>query len=577
MNIDYIIVIAGGAAIVTFTVLSVMYYLTVVTRPKHKHDDQIKWSDYLSVFTDSFSRKKFLYLSFIALLNAGLSTVAFLYSSQQAVFITLIILKSKDVIMTTVQVVCVIVAFVKRYILRRVQTPMVVTPSNIVTIIPVYSEPKEQIDVTINSSMDNQIGQHRQLICVICDGLDVNVQDDLTETLHESTEAYVSWKQEHNELRITYGKIKDTPCVIMKKVKNQGKKDTLIVSHDIFNHPRTNITKETLKLRETVRQNVKTFYDMDGFEFMFCTDADSLIVKGSFIHLIDTIERRQAVACCGLVVIDFAEGKWGFWNIFQNFQYLYGQYIRRGTENIYGKVSCLPGCITMFKICETASKAIAMYSELPDNHEMLKSIVQMLGTDRRLTASFLYQGKNVITAYDPRAKCYTIPPSTLKSYLSQRRRWGSNAYFNTLCNLVGPNVHILMRMFCFMDYVRMSIEYVRIFNTILFVYSLTQGVVVYTIIPFVAVMAFPTTFFMIRALCSGFLRKMYVKLMIGYFFNKVFSMAISIMIISNVMYNIGSAKWGGNQKETEAVPPQPEQTPDWPIEVVVQSQDTAQR
>jgi chitin synthase len=412
----------------------------------------------------------------------------------------------------------------------------------------VYSEPKDQIDVTINTCIDNT-DENKQLVAIICDGIDVNVQDNLTKVLHQSSEVYVSWKQKKNVLDVTYGFIKDTPCVIVKKRHNQGKKDTLIIGHDIFNVARTDMPLENVVLRESVRAQLSKLYGMETFDYMFCTDADSLIMKDSFNCLIDTIERRKAIACCGLVVIDFSESQWSFWNIYQNFQYLFGQYVRRGTENLYGKVSCLPGCITMFKIDELAAKAIAMYAQLPQEGEMLKSIVQLLGTDRRLTSSFLYQDKSVVTAYDPRAKCYTIPPAALTSYLSQRRRWGSNAYFNTMCNIVGPNIHPLMRVFSFMDYVRMSLAYFRVFNTILFVYSLTQGVVWTNILPFIIVMLFPTTFFMIRTLFDSFTRAMYPKIIIGYVFNKACSILITLMIISNMLYNIGSAKWGGNQKD----------------------------
>lgn len=560
LTTGYLLLIVGGCAIILWTVISVCY-LTLATGTKRE-----------PITFDSFTIKKAVYLSMIAMINVGMSAMAFLFADQQALYIILIILKSKDVIMAFTQVVhlgyCGLRWCVNKVVTwcnSPIQSDVEITTSTrkkqtstIVSLIPVYSEPKDQIDVTINTCIDNT-DENKQLVAIICDGIDVNVQDNLTKVLHQSSEAYVSWKQKKNVLDLTYGFIKDTPCVIVKKRHNQGKKDTLIIGHDIFNVARTNMPLENVVLRESVRAQLSKLYGMETFDYMFCTDADSLIMKDSFNCLIDTIDRRKAIACCGLVVIDFSESQWSFWNIYQNFQYLFGQYVRRGTENLYGKVSCLPGCITMFKIDELAAKAIAMYAQLPQEGEMLKSIVQLLGTDRRLTSSFLYQDKSVVTAYDPRAKCYTIPPAALTSYLSQRRRWGSNAYFNTMCNIVGPNIHPFMRVFSFMDYVRMSLAYFRVFNTILFVYSLTQGVVWTNILPFIIVMLFPTTFFMIRTLFDSFTRAMYPKIIIGYVFNKACSILITLMIISNMLYNIGSAKWGGNQKDAsplEAKDPQ---------------------
>lgn len=566
MNVLYIVIIVGGSGIVLWTIFSIAY-LTLATTNFKKKTAKMTWKQWFRAsFLDNFAQKKILYLIALATFNIAISTIAFIFASQRAIFITLICLKSKDIIMAIVQVIHSIYFIIKVKILRKQPKPIKIEKSNIISLIPIYSEPKDQIDVTTKSIIANKIGDHENLICMVCDGIDVNVEDDLTEVLYSAHEPYYSWKFEENTLHITYGKIDKTPCIIIKKQKNMGKKDTLILGHDLFNQPRTNLNGMNKILRDVVRRNILQFYGMDTFEYIFCTDADSDISDESFVDLIETIERNNAVAACGLVVIDFNGHNWKFWNLFQNFQYLYGQYIRRATENLYGKVSCLPGCITMFKVSEVASKAICMYSTLPEEHEMLKSIVQLLGTDRRLTASFLYQGKDVITKYDPRAKCLTIPPDKLKAYVSQRRRWGSNALFNTMCNVIAPNIHPFMRFFGILDIIRMSLAYFRVFNTILFVFSLKDGVDPRDLAPFLTIMMFPTTYFMFQALFSGFLRKMYHKLLIGYVFNKLFSIVLTIMVLSNVFWNVGSVKWGGNQKEV---------VQEEKIEVVIEGEDKA--
>jgi len=65
------------------------------------------------------------------------------------------------------------------------------------------------------------------------------------------------------------------------------------------------------------------------------------------------------------------------------------------------------------------------------------------------------------------------------------------------------------------------------------------------------------------------LRKMYFKLVIGYLYNKVLAPFVSMMVLSNMYWNIGSTKWGGNQKDipVETTPPEPVE----PIEVVIQA------
>lgn len=164
----------------------------------------------------------------------------------------------------------------------------------------------------------------------------------------------------------------------------------------------------------------------------------------------------------------------------------------------------------------------------------------------------MFQDKNISIVYDIRAQCYTIPPAELYPYISQRRRWGSNSYFNTFCMIIGPNVHLITRFFACLDYIRLSLVYFRMFNTVLFIAQIASGVPIMDIVPFLAVIAFPTFFFFTISLCDPFLRKMYPKLMLGYVYNKMGSPPISMMALSNLYWNIGSTKWGGNQTDAPA-------------------------
>jgi cellulose synthase/poly-beta-1,6-N-acetylglucosamine synthase-like glycosyltransferase len=497
----------------------------------------------------SFTQKKYAYLTLIAIANCLFCAIVFKFAGVRAISMILVVLKCKDVVTSFAQTIYFITLFIKYKVLRFKEKEVIIKPSNIVSLIPVYSETKEQIDGTVNSVMNNNIGEHKNLLVIFCDGLEVNIQDSLTSVIETTEEHYVSWKLVENMLSITYGMINEHPCVIMKKKKNQGKRDTLIVGHDIFNFTRTNINQQCLTLRHNVRTKIKELYDVDDFDFIFCTDADSILTPECFVSLIETMERRGSVACCGLVVVDCSEGEWDLWNVFQNFQYLYGQYVRRGTENMINKVTCLPGCVTMFRVHEHGSKAIAMYSDLPDKDDMLKTTVQLLGTDRRLTSSFLFQSKDIATNYDTRAKCYTIPPNKLYPYISQRRRWGSNSYFNTYCNIFGPNIHIITRVFAILDYFRLSLVYFRMFNTILFIFQMTKNVGIIQLIPFLVIVSYPTLFFFGYSLFDPFLRKMYHKLLLGYLYNKALAPLVSMMVLSNMYWNIGSTKWGGNQKD----------------------------
>lgn len=74
--------------------------------------------------------------------------------------------------------------------------------------------------------------------------------------------------------------------------------------------------------------------------------------------------------------------------------------------------------------------AIQDYAKPVTDRMVLHHQVQYLGTDRRLTFCMLSQHKKLRTLFVPSAVNETDAPQSLRHYLSQRRRWGSNAYFN---------------------------------------------------------------------------------------------------------------------------------------------------
>jgi len=578
---------------VTIIIISVLVFVTTssilyVKYAKKQQKEEFKWKDYY----DNFALKKYCYILFIILFNCALGTIIYFLAGTLALFIIIIIFKAKDILLTVLQTIYYIITF-KIYPLHSDIITENLPQGNIVSIIPMYSETKEQVEGTIFSIIDkNKCINCKNILCLISDGKKNNIIETFTQILLQYDIDYVSWKNDENILSITYGYINDTPCLFLNKTKNMGKRDSLIIAYDIFNIPRNNLPDKNKLLRTNIRNNISTFFGINDFKYMFCTDADSIITENSFNFLIETIEKRNSIACCGLVVTDFSEGQWNFWTILQNFQYLYGQYVRRNAENLYGKVTCLPGCITMFKVHSIANQAIEMYSELPNSHDLLKTIVQLLGTDRRLTNSFLFQNIDVYTVFDPRAKCLTIPPNKCYPYVTQRRRWGSNSYFNTLYIIFGKNIYLITRFIALLDYLRMSLIYFRIFNTIMFIYRLVTTIhyeiqyneiycsiqnkihdnidnrynvddicsnISYNIsmkhlinlAPCIVILLYPILFFFTIVIFDNFLRKLGLKLIIGYIYNKLFGIILNLIVITNVYWNIGSTKWGANQTYTQ--------------------------
>lgn len=196
----------------------------------------------------------------------------------------------------------------------------------ILSLIPAYSESEEQIVKTIFSLRDNGVEPHRQVMVVILDGNPRDVKGHMTRVITSFERPYISFKWKRGVLRIIAGFMEDVPVIVLEKLKNGGKKDSLILCHDLFNYSRDNTPLYTKLLREemwdVVLPTLLAGEDFTGFNMVFCTDADSTIYKGAIAKLADAIARdKNAIAACGLVLVELEPGyEWSFWNLYQQFQ-----------------------------------------------------------------------------------------------------------------------------------------------------------------------------------------------------------------------------------------------------------------
>ncbi|THZ53222.1 hypothetical protein D6C86_09950 [Aureobasidium pullulans] len=394
--------------------------------------------------------------------------------------------------------------------------------------IPAYSESEEMIKNCVFSLRDNDARPHKQVMCIILDGKprDVEQYMRITTTFNRQ---YVTSRFKRNKLIITAGFMEDVPVIVFEKVKNSGKKDSLILCHYLFNVIRKDAPFYIKLLRKEIERNVLPSLvgeDFPGFDIIFCTDADSVIHKGAVAGLANALVRDpKAIASCGLVLVMLEAGaEWSYWNLYQQFQYNFGQFVGRQAENVWGKVTCLPGCITMVAVRPEMAGAMTKYAAPITACPVLLHQVQYLGTDRRLTYSMLSQGKDLNTLFVPNAVSETVAPQSLKQYLSQRRRWDSNAYFNNYFYLAGENMTWITRLWACIEVIKLSLVYYRVANTILFVSS------------------------------NNLLRQRAHRILLGLFINKFVAPIMSVAISTIIVKNIGSQAWGLTHDAKTAAP-----------------------
>lgn len=196
--------------------------------------------------------QRIFFFSVMLSLNLGFAAIAIFAHEGLFVFVFILFIKSKDFLSVIIAAVGLLVRKIYRYF-----KPLAPVPQQwILTLIPAYSESEEQIVKTIYSLRDNDVEPHRQVMVVLLDGQPRDVRSHMTKVIREFERPYISLKHKRGVLQIKAGFMEDVPVIVIEKVKNSGKKDSLVLCHDLFNHPRHNLPLYTRLLREELWRDI---------------------------------------------------------------------------------------------------------------------------------------------------------------------------------------------------------------------------------------------------------------------------------------------------------------------------------
>lgn len=121
----------------------------------------------------------------------------------------------------------------------------------------------------------------------------------------------------------------------------------------------------------------------------------------------------------------------------QVYEYYISHHLTKAFESLFGSVTCLPGCFSVYRI-RTADKGrpviistrvIDEYSEI-DINTLHKKNLFSLGEDRYLTTLMMKHFPTFKMKFTPDAIAHTIAPSSWTVLLSQRRRWINSTIHN---------------------------------------------------------------------------------------------------------------------------------------------------
>lgn len=335
-------------------------------------------------------------------------------------------------------------------------------PEEMVLLMPCYNETYEECSKSLDSLVNQiNIGHHKKAIMVICDGkvrgpgMEKTTGDYLNQDIfvHRFERriiraAYVAWDGQSMDVEITRGIYKGIPYFNIVKQQNQGKRDSLIVIRSFVhnfnlrhNHPKVIFRPEFfLAMTNFLVKDA----GMNHVELLIGMDADTVFAHDCITNLLEESHYPDTVGVCGYVAVDFSQSKWNMMAIYQSAEYTIAQGLRRLHQSLVTKkVSCLPGCCQLLRVCDETCGDFILIQEFGYHPKPTDGIITRIrataSEDRNHVCLMLMTYPHAKTRQALRANAYTDVPRNMSVFLSQRRRWTLGATSNDLMLLLKSN------------------------------------------------------------------------------------------------------------------------------------------
>eukprot|EP00985_Skeletonema_marinoi_P026400 scaffold20452_cov150-Skeletonema_marinoi.AAC.6 len=369
--------------------------------------------------------------------------------------------------------------------------------AKVIVTIPCYNEGTEELTKTINSVRDESYPNEKKLLLFIADGNKTGANSDKAPN-YATTPVILSHllgydKSDHdpvyncdstgyetadngektpigNRAKIYHGTTEEgLNFMVIEKcgrafnaddVGNRGKRDSQILLLQLLNRVMHNHTldKHRTDYRDLNELEIAIEGALRGMDFpltsnnmsdqvkyLMAVDADTRLSKDSITQMVYSMETKpKTLALCGETKVDNKDDSWV--TKMQVFEYYTNHGLKKAFESVFGTVTCLPGCFTMYRLFDardanTSQPPVTLfacdyvYDRYARNDAVIETLhdknLYKLGEDRMLT-TLLIQKWNMNLKYVPEAHCYTIVPDEFMVLLSQRRRWINSTFHNML-------------------------------------------------------------------------------------------------------------------------------------------------
>ncbi|KAI1005962.1 Chitin synthase 6 [Podosphaera aphanis] len=337
--------------------------------------------------------------------------------------------------------------------------------------VPAYTEGEDSLRKALDSLTALQYDNKRKLICVICDGMIIGggndrptpkiVLDILGVDPKIDPPALPFKSVGESSEQLNYGKVYSglyeyegnvVPYLVVVKVGkeseqskskpgNRGKRDSQILLMSFLNRVHHRAPMNPLELEMFHQVNNIIGVDPELYEYLLMVDADTSVREDSLNRLVAACANNAKIAgICGETSLENEERSW--WTMIQVYEYYISHHLAKAFESLFGSVTCLPGCFSMYRL-RTADKGkpliisdavIREYSDCIVDTLHKKNLLS-LGEDRFLTTLMTKHFPYMSYKFIPDAYASTAAPDTWSVLLSQRRRW-INSTIHNLAELV---------------------------------------------------------------------------------------------------------------------------------------------
>ncbi|KAJ3309903.1 hypothetical protein HDV04_005533 [Boothiomyces sp. JEL0838] len=336
----------------------------------------------------------------------------------------------------------------------------------VILMVPCYTEGVESLTKTIDSLSTLKYDDKRKLLVVICDGMIIGsgndrptpriVLDILGVDHSQNPEALPFNSLGDGSKQFNMGKVysglyeirgHSVPFIVIvkcgspterSKPGNRGKRDSQLVLMRFLN--RVHFNSEFSPMELELYHQMKNIIGVSPsfYEFILMVDADTEVEASGLNRMVSVMVNDTTVmGLCGETKIANEKDSWV--TMIQVYEYFISHHLAKQFESLFGSVTCLPGCFSMYRI-RSASKNIPVLvapSILADYAEntvdtLHKQNLLHLGEDRYLTTLLLKHFPRMKTKFAAEARCFTVAPDRWAVLLSQRRRWINSTVHNLL-------------------------------------------------------------------------------------------------------------------------------------------------